>query len=166
MGGYGAVLVLLLAGWAALSPGFMPWMYIAAVVGFEAWLAFRIAAVGTAPPAPGESPYLFSEEEAALVGRYRFYFAFPALARESASALAAVGLTALLLAPWLTLKVELVAAAIVGLNLLAVGWLTRKVAPMLALRMAASKGDRVALRALELHDPLWQKIRAANQPEA
>jgi hypothetical protein len=33
----------------------------------------------------------------------------------------------------------------------------------MALRVAASKGDRQALRMLELHDPLWQKIRAANQ---
>ena len=33
----------------------------------------------------------------------------------------------------------------------------------MALRIAASKGDRAALRMLELHDPLWAKIRAANE---
>jgi hypothetical protein len=163
MGGYGAVLVLLLAGWAALNPGVMPWMYIGAVLAFEAWLAFRISAAGTAPPAPGEPPYLFSEEEAALVGRYRFYFAYPAIARECASALAAVGLTALVLSPWLILKGQLISAAIVGLNLLAVGWLTRKVAALLSLRIAASKGDRAALRSLEIHDLLWEKINSANR---
>jgi hypothetical protein len=33
----------------------------------------------------------------------------------------------------------------------------------MALRLAASKGDRAALRMVELHDPLWVKIRAANE---
>ena len=163
MGGYGAVLVLLLAGWAALSPQFMPWMYIAAVLAFEAWLFLRISAVGSAAPAAGEPPYAFTEDEAALVGRHRFYFTFPAIARDAASALAATGLTALVLSPWLILKVQLVPAAIVGLNLFAVGWLTRRVAPLLMLRIAASKGDRAALRSLELHDPLWEKINAVNR---
>lgn len=30
------------------------------------------------------------------------------------------------------------------------------------LRIRASKGDQAALRLLELHDPLWTKIRAGN----
>jgi hypothetical protein len=166
MGGYGAVAVLILAGWAALSPAFMPWLYIAVVLAFEAWLAFRISAVGSAPPAAGTSPYHFSDEEAALVGRYRFYFTYPALARDASSALAATGLTALVLAPWLLVKVQLVSAAIVGLNLLAVGWLTRKAAALMMLRIAASKGDRAALRSLELHGPLWEKINAVNRSHA
>jgi len=34
---------------------------------------------------------------------------------------------------------------------------------VMALRVAANKGDRAALRLLELHDPLWQKIQAANR---
>jgi len=47
-----------------------------------------------------------------------------------------------------------------------VGRLTKQLAPMLALRIAAAKGDRAALRALELHEPLWEKIRAANAAAA
>ena len=70
-----------------------------------------------------ESPYHFTQEEAQLVGRYRFYFAFPATASDGSSMLA----------------------------------------PLMALRAAAAKGDCVALRALEIHDPLWEKIRAANR---
>jgi hypothetical protein len=162
MGGYGAVVVLLLGGFAALWPAIMPWPYIAVVLGFEAWLAFRISAVGSAPVTPGEAPYLFSEEEAALVGRHRFYFTYPAVCRHAASILSAIGLTALILAPWLTYKLQFVGAAITGLNLFAVAWLTRKVAPVMTLRLAASKGDRTALRALEIHDPAWEKIKSAN----
>jgi hypothetical protein len=33
----------------------------------------------------------------------------------------------------------------------------------MVLRIAASKGDRTALRMLELHEPVWDKIRAANE---
>jgi len=163
MGGYAAVLVLLLAGWAALRPDFMPWLYIAFVLGFEAWLYMRIVSVGNAPVSAGEAPYHFTDEEAALVGHHRFYFTYPEIARHAGSALSAVGLSALILSPWLTLKGQLATAAIVGLNLFAVGWLTRKVAPILALRIKASKGDRAALRSLELHGPLWEKIREANK---
>jgi hypothetical protein len=57
-------------------------------------------------------------------------------------------------------------AAIVGLDLFAVGWLTRRVAPVYALRLAASRGRRQALHSLEMLDPLWTKIRAANQSGA
>jgi hypothetical protein len=163
MGGYGAVLVLLLAGWAALNPAFMPWLYIAAVLGFEAWLLLRIRRLGRDPVPAGEPPYAFDEEEAAIVGRYRFYFTFPEIARNASSALSAVGLTALALAPWLLYKVQLLPAAIIGLNLLIVTRLTRIVAPLLAQRMKAAKGDRAALRMLELHEPLWAKIHAANR---
>ena len=163
MGGYGAVAVLLLGGFAALWPGIMPWPYLAVVLAFEAWLAFRIRAVGGAPVTPAEAPYRFDEEEAALVGRHRFYFTYPAVCRQAASTLSAIGLTALVLAPWLTYKGQFVPAAIAGLNLFFVAWLTKKVAPVLTLRMAASKGDRKALRALEIHDPIWEKIKTANR---
>lgn len=162
MGGLAAAGVLLLGGFAALWPHVMPWPYIAVMLGFEAWLAFRVRAVGSAPVTPGETPYLFSEEEAALVGRHRFYFTYPAVCRQAASVLSATGLTALILAPWLTYKLQFVAAAIVGLNLFLVARLTKKVAPMMTLRMAAAKGDRAALRALEMHDPVWEKIKTAN----
>ncbi len=160
---YGPVLILGLAGLAALNPGLLSWPYIAAVLAFEIWLARRMTAAAHGRVAVGEPPYLFSEEEAELVGRYRFYFAYPALARNAGSILAAIGLTALLLAPWLTFRHALVQAVLVGINLFAVARFTKLVAPRHTLRLAASKGDRAALRRLEIHDPIWAKIRAANQ---
>ena len=35
--------MLLLAGWAALTPQPMAWLYVLVVAGFELWLARRIA---------------------------------------------------------------------------------------------------------------------------
>jgi len=165
MGKYGAVGVLGLAGLAALNPG-LSWAYIAAFAAFELWLARRMASAARGPVPAEEAPYHFTAEEAAFVGRYRFYFAFPAMAREAASVVAALGLTALVLAPWLTYKHALVQAALTGLNLFVVARFTKQLAPLMALRVAASKGDRAALRMLELHDPLWAKIRAANEGSA
>src|SRR2546422_9010383 len=101
MGACASVAVLLLAGWAALNPQPMSWAYIAAVAAFEIWLARRMAALPPSPVPQGEPPYHFSADEAQLVGRYRFYFTYPALARESASVLAAIGLSAPGLAFWL-----------------------------------------------------------------
>ena len=163
MGGYATVGVILLAGWAALNPVPMAWLYLAAVLAFEAWLSWKMRSVGTTSVAVGEAPYHFSEEEARLVERYRFYFTYPVIAHQSSSVLAAAGLTALGLAPWLTYKLQFVPAALVGLNLFAVAWLTRRVAPVTALSASASRGNRDALRMLEVHDPAWAKIRAANQ---
>jgi hypothetical protein len=163
MGGYGTVGVLLLAGWAALNPEPMSWAYLAAVAAFEVWLARRMTALPRAAVPEGEPPYYFSADEAQLVGRYRFYFTYPKLARESASVLAAIGLSSLLLAFWLLYKQAFVQGVLVGLNLLAVGRFTKQLAPQMALRIAASRGDRAALRLLEAHDPAWAKIRAANQ---
>ena len=163
MGSYGSVGMLLLAGWAALTPRPMAWIYIGAVCVFEMWLARRMKDVGRGPAAAGEPPYHFTEEEARFVGRYRFYFTYPRVAREASSVLSAVGLTALALALWLTYKQALLPAAIIGLNLLAVARFTKLLAPLLTLRIAASRGDRDALRMLELHDPLWAKIHAGNQ---
>jgi len=77
--------------------------------------------------------------------------------------LAAIGLSAMVLALWLTLRQAFVPGAIVGLDLFAVGWFTRRVAPAYALRLAASRGRRDALRMLEILDPLWAKINAANR---
>jgi len=166
MGKWGAAAVLLLAGFAALFPPVLSWAYVAAFVAFELWLATRIAKVGKEPVPVDEPPYRFSAEEAALLGRYRFYFTYPAIAREASSVLSAVGLSAIFLALWLTYTHALVQAVLTGLNLFAVGRLTKQLAPFFSLRIAASKGDRAALRALELHDPLWEKIRAANQQAA
>jgi len=162
MGKWGAAAALTLAGFAALYPRLAPWAYIAAFVAFELWLAGRMGAVGKGPVAVNEPPYSFTAEEAELIARYRFYFTYPAIARESASVLSALGLSAIALALWLTFMQALLPAALIGLNLFAVARLTKRVAPLLPLRMAASKGDRAALRALELHDPLWEKIRVAN----
>ncbi len=163
MGKYGAAAVLFLAGLAVLYPATASWAYIASFIAFELWLLRRMSAVGRDPIRAGEAPYRFSEEEAGFVGRYRFYFSYPAAAREASSVLAALGLTALVLAPWLSFRQALIPAVLAGLNLFVVARLTKQLAPLLALRLAASKGDRPALRLLELHDPLWAKIRAANE---
>lgn len=160
--GAGAVAMLLLAGLAALYPKPMAWVYVVAFMGFEFWLLRRLNAVGSAPAAVDEPPYHFTGEEAAFIGRYRFYFTYPPVARAAASTLAALGLSAFILSPVLLLRQALVPAFLVAVNLLAVGSLTRRIAPVMALRIAANKGDRAALRMLELHDPLWKKIQAAN----
>jgi hypothetical protein len=118
--------------------------------------------VGGAAVAPGEAPYLFTETEARLVGRYRFYFTYPGIAKHASSVLAAIGLSALVLAPWLTMKSALVPAAITALNLLAVGWLTRRVVPLMALNLQASRGNREALTLMEAHATAWEKIRRCN----
>jgi hypothetical protein len=157
------VVMLVLAGWAALEPRPMAWLYMAAVAAFELWLAQRMKALDTGPVPVDEPPYRFSAEEAALVGRYRFYFTFPASAAQAASALAAIGLSSALLALWLTFKNVFLEGAALGANLFLVGWFTRRMAPAYALRIAASRGNREALKMLEVMDPLWAKIREANK---
>ena len=154
----------MLAGWAALTPQPMAWLYVAAVALFELWLWLRIRETGREPVAAGLAPYHFTEDEARLVERYRLYFTYPVLARDAASVLAAVGLSSLLLALWLTYKQAFVPAALIGLNLFAVSRLTKIVAPLMTLRNAASRGDRAALAMLEVHTPAWAKIRAGNEP--
>lgn len=160
---YGGVAMLVLAGWAALDPARISWLYLAVVAAFEVWLLGRMRAEERGPVAVGEPPYRFTAEEAELVGRYRFYFAYPMLAAQAGSVLAAIGLGAMVLAMWLTFRQAFFQGAILGLNLFAVSWFTRRVAPVYALRIAASRGKRDALRMLELLDPLWAKINAANQ---
>lgn len=161
MGGLGSVGLLILAGLTLLNTP-VAWVYIGAVAVFEFWLRRRIGSVGDAPVPANEPPYLFTRDEAELVGRYRFYFTWPEIARQCGSMLAAVGVSALLLVPWLIYKLAFVEAILVGANLFVVSRFTRLLAPVLTLRIRAHKGDRVALRSLELHDPLWAKIRAAN----
>lgn len=155
--------MLLFAGWAALTPQPMAWAYIAIVMLFEFWLARRIKAIGREAPPVGQAPYQFTDEEARFIQRYRFYFSYPNIAAQASSVLAATGLTALVLAPWLTFKGAFFEALIVGVNLFAVARFTRLLSPLMALRIAASRGDREALRLLEIHGPLWEKIHAANQ---
>lgn len=165
MGGYASVGVLVVAGWAALSPQPMAWVFIGIVLTLELWLARRISQAGRGAPATHEAPYHFTDEEAAFIGRYRFYWTYPSIANQSASVLAAIGLSTLLLAPWLTYKHVFLPAAIIGMNLFAVARFTKMLSPLLTLRIAASRGDRDSLRMLEIHDPLWAKIRAANAQE-
>lgn len=155
--------MLVIAGWTFLNVA-VAWAYIAAFLLFEFWLLRGLAAAGKAPVAAGEAPYHFTTDEAELVRRYRFYFTFPARARAASSVLAALGLTALLLAPWLTYKQAFLQAIVIGVNLFAVARLTRAVAPIMALRIAAARADRDALRLLGAHDPAWSKIRAGNEP--
>ncbi|HEY6820680.1 MAG TPA: hypothetical protein VI321_01565 [Burkholderiales bacterium] len=166
MGGYISIAFLILGGVAALNPGTAPWAYIAALAAFEIWLLGQIRSAGRGPVEPEVPPYHFSAEEAALVARHRFYFMYPSRARQAASVLAAIGLSSLLLALWLTYKHAFVQAGLIGINLFAVSRLTRTCAPMMAVRMSASKGDRAALRMLEVHEPTWAKIRAANEAQA
>jgi hypothetical protein len=160
-----AVLALGFAGLGAINAK-LAWIYVVFAAAFETWLAARLRAEGSRPAAVNEPPYRFSEEEAAFIGRFRFYFAYPALARDSASVLAALGLSGLLLAPWLTYRGAYPQAILAGVNLFAVAAFTRRLAPLLQLRIRASKGDQAALRLLELHEPLWQKIRAGNRDGA
>ena len=159
MGALGAVVVLLLAGFTFLNTE-MCWAYLLAAAAFEAWLGWRVAAVGNAPVTPNEPPYAFTEDEARLVGRYRFYFTWPGVARESCNVLSALGLTAIVLTPWLTYKGAFLPAALAGLNLFPVAYFTRRLAPLMALRLRAYKGEREALALLGAHDPAWQKILA------
>jgi|SRR5690348_9409666 hypothetical protein len=162
MGPLLSVVVLVLGGWAGLRPAPMAWVYLIAVLAFEIWLFGLVRSAGRATVAAGEAPYLFTEEEARLVGRYRFYFTFPGIARHASSVLAAIGLTTLGLAPWLTYKGALVPAALAALNVVPVAWLTRRVAPLLSLGAAANRGNREALGMLEAHQTAWQKIRRCN----
>jgi len=143
----------------------MAWFYVALVAVFEYWLYRRLRDLGGEPVSVGMAPYHFTADEARLVGRYRFYFTYPGLARGCSSVLSAVGLSGLVLGLWLTYKQALVPAALIGLNLFVVTRFTRVLAPLLTLRMAASRGDRDALLMLEVHDPAWAKIRAGNEPE-
>lgn len=164
MGGLLTTAMLMLAGWTFLNTA-VSWAYVAVLVTFELWLLRVIAAAGKGPVAVGEEPYHFTPEEAELVRRYRFYFTYPGRAQAASSVLAALGLTALVLAPWLTYKQAFLQAVVIGVNLFAVARLTKAVAPLMVLRIAASHADREALRLLEAHDPAWSKIRAGNEPE-
>ena len=143
----------------------MAWVYIGVVLAFELWLARRINEAGRGAPATGEPPYHFTAEEAEFIGRYRFYFTYPGIAQQCASVLSALGLTAIVLAPWLTYKLAYLPAVVIGVNLFAVARFTKMLVPLMSLRIAASRGDREALRKLEIHEPLWTKIRAANEKE-
>jgi hypothetical protein len=155
--------MLFLAGLAALEPRTMSWLFVAAVAAFEVWLLVRMRALEHGPVPADQAPYRFTPEEARFVERYRFYFTYPRRAAQAGSVLAAIGLASMVLALWLTYRQAFMQGALIGANLFMVGWLTKRLAPLFALRIAASRGDREALRMLEILDPLWAKIGAANQ---
>lgn len=163
---YAAVMILVLAGWSALKPEPVSWGFVAVAYAFEVWLLWRMRVLQRGPVPVDEPPYGFSAEEARFIERYRLYFTFPALAAHAGSALAAIGLAGMVLALWLTFTQAFAQGALLGANLFLVGWLTKRLAPHFALRLAASRGDREALRMLELLDPLWAKIKAVNQTQA
>ena len=164
LGGLLSAAFLVLAGWSFLNAT-AAWAYVAAFVIFEFWLLRAMRATGKGPVVTGEAPYHFTVDEADLIGRYRFYFTYPAHAQAASSVLAALGLTALVLAPWLTYKQAFLQAIVIGVNLFAVARFTKAVAPLMVLRIAAARADRDALRLLEAHDPAWSKITAGNEPE-
>jgi len=143
VGGYGTVAILLLAGWTFLRAD-VAWIYLGVAVLFELWLALQLAKAGRHPAAAGEPPYHFSEEEAALVGRFRFYFTDAGKARGLSSVLAATGLTSLLLVFWLAYREAFAPAAAMVLNTGVAIFLTRRLVPMVDTRVA------------------WEKIRAGN----
>jgi hypothetical protein len=149
-GPYVTLAFLLLAGLAFLQTA-TAWLYLAAALLFELWLARRIAALGRDPVPAAEPPYHFTAEEAGLVARYRFHFTYPALARQASSVLAAIGLASLVLAPWLTIKQQFVEAVLIGGNLFAVARFTRRLMPVLGPPLAGHQRSA------------WDKIRAANQ---
>jgi|SRR5690348_12399122 len=162
MGGWASLVVLALAGFTALYPLSLAWLYVGAVAAFEAWLFGVVRSAGGPPPRAGEPPYQFSDAEARLVGRYPFYFRFPGIARHASSVLAATGLSSLVLSPWLAFRTAYAPAVVVALNLLVVAWLTRRVVPQMALTLAANRGNREARDLLDAHETAWEKIRRCN----
>jgi hypothetical protein len=132
IGGYLTVGVLMLAGWTFLNAG-VAWVYLAVTAAFELWLLRRSAAMGSHPAEAGTPPYHFTETGAA---------------RSLASVLAAIGLTAIVLAPWLAYRGAVAPAGLVLINMVLVVLLTRRVVPM---------GDTGAA---------WDKIREGNKAQA
>ncbi len=143
IGGYLSVGVLMLAGWTFLNAG-MAWVYLAAAVAFELWLLGKAAAMGRHPADASVPPYHFTEAEARVVGRFRFYFTETGVARSLASVLAAIGLTAIVLVPWLAYRGAVLPAGLVLFNMFLVVALTRRVVPI---------GDT---------GKAWDKIREGN----
>jgi hypothetical protein len=163
MHGMGALATAALAGWTFLSPPVGSWAFAAVQLASLAWLAREMRRTDAAAlSARAREPLDVDESE--VVRRYAFYFTYPALARESASTLAAMGLATLILVPWLIYKLQWTQAILVGVMLFAVGRLTKLVSPVYALRLATAKGNREALRLLSAHDGAARKLSAPDQP--
>jgi hypothetical protein len=155
--GAGTLAVIALASVAFFYPARGAWLFAAAEFAFLAWLARRMRKTDAAALiARAREP--LEHDEADIVQRYPLYFAHPELARQSASMVAALGLASLVLVPWLTYKLQWAQAIVIGICLFPVGRLTRVLSPLLALRMAANKGDREALRLLGAHDGARRKL--------
>ena len=163
MKGLGTIAVAALVACALLAPQPGGWAFAAAEFAFVAWLVRELRRVdGAALKARARDG--LDADEADIVQRYPLYFARPAIARECASALAAIGLASLILAPWLTYKLQWPQAILIAALIFPVGRLTKVLSPVYALRMAGAKGDRNALRLLSAHDGAMRKI-SVEQPE-
>jgi hypothetical protein len=150
--------------WVFLGPASGAWAFAALELGFLAWLAREVRRSSAASVRERAREPLEADEDE-ILRRYPFYFERPALARECASTLAALGLASLVAVPWLTYKLVFAPAALIGIQLFAVARLTRLLSPILTLRMATSRGDRDALRLLSAHDGAMRKLSAHHAPE-
>ncbi len=165
MHGLGALATAALAAWTFLSPPVGSWVFAAVQFVSLAWLGREMRRTDAAAlSARAREP--LDADESDVVRRYAFYFTYPALARESASTLAAMGLATLILVPWLIYKLQWTQAILIGVMLFAVGRLTKLVSPVYALRLATAKGDREALRLLSAHDGAARKLSPPDQPGA
>ena len=165
MNGLGALAAAALTAWTFLAPPAGSWAFAAAEFAFLAWLGRELRrSDGAALCARAREP--LEADESDVLRRYAFYFGRPALARECASTLAAAGLATLVLVPWLIYKLQWAQAILIGVMLFAVGRLTKLASPVYALRLAAAKGDREALRLLSAHDGAARKLSAPDQPGA
>ena len=163
MNGLGALGAAALTAWTFLQAPLGSWAFAAAEFAFLAWLARELrASDGAALCARAHQPLELDESD--VIRRYAFYFSRPAIAREVASTLAAIGLATLVVVPWLIYKLQWAQAILIGVMLFAVGRLTKLVSPVYALRLAGAKGDREALRLLAAHDGAARKLSAPEHP--
>ena len=162
--GLGTLAIAGALAWVFLGPASGGWAFAALEFAFLAWLAREVRRSSAASVRARAREPLEADEDDILRG-YPLYFDRPALARESASTLAALGLASLVAAPWLTYKLVFAPAALIGIQLFAVARLTRLLSPILALRMATAKGDRDALRLLSAHDGAMRKLSGHHAPE-
>ena len=159
----GALAAAALVACALLAPQAGGWAFAAAEFAFLAWLARELRRAD-AVTLKARAREALDADEAEIVQRYPLYFARPAIAGECASTLAAIGLASLILAPWLTYKVQWMQAILIGVLLFPVARLTKLMSPVYALRIATNKGDRNALRLLSAHDGAMRKL-SVEQPE-
>jgi hypothetical protein len=161
--GLGTLAVAALVAWTFLAPFSGSWAFAAAEFAFLAWLSNEVRRANAAALLHRAREPL-EPDEAEVAQRYALYFSQPAIARECASTLAALGLASLVLVPWLTYKLAWVQAVLIGMFVFAVARLTRLASPAYALRLAAHKGDRDALRLLAAHDGALRKLSAPEEP--